>query len=75
MFFSSKPNYDKIFSSTSFTFDHRYSEHSKTASILGDEGFLIAWLESPNVGQITGVIRGEAVKGDLPSIQADDLGG
>lgn len=69
MFFSRKPNYEKIFSSTSSTFDHLYSDRSKTASILGDEGFLDAWLESPNVGQITGVIRGEAIKGDLPSIK------
>ncbi|OLP54864.1 hypothetical protein BJF92_13725 [Rhizobium rhizosphaerae] len=69
MFLSRKPNYDKIFSSTSSIFDHLYSDRSKTASILADKDFLDAWLESAHVGQITGVIRGEAVKGDLPSIK------
>lgn len=69
MLFSRKPNYDKIFSTPASTAEYLYSDRKKTASILGDEGFLDAWLESPNVGQITGVIRNEALKGDLPSVK------
>jgi hypothetical protein len=69
MFFSRKPNYDKIFSSPSSTFEYLYSDRSKSASIMGDNDFLNAWQESANVGQVTGVIRSEALKGDLPSIK------
>ncbi|MBV5350021.1 hypothetical protein JZU71_02355 [bacterium] len=69
MFFSRKPDYQKIFSSPSSTFEYLYSDRSKTASIMGDNAFIDAWLESTNVGQVTSVIRSEALKGDIPSIK------
>lgn len=68
-FFRSKLNYEEIFSSQEKTRKFIYEDKSKTSSILGDNAFIEAWLDSRNVGQVTAVIEHEAMKGDIPSLK------
>ena len=67
--FRAKPNYEEIFSSQDETRKFVYSDRTKTSSILGDNAFIKAWLESRNVGQVTAIIKSEAMRGDIPSLK------
>jgi len=64
-----KVDYEKIFSSATDTRQYIYSDSSKTVSILGDNDFIEAWLASKNIGNVTQVIREEAIKNNIPSIK------
>lgn len=46
-----------------------YTDRAKTSSILGDNAFIEAWLDSRNVGHVTAVIEHEAMQGDIPSLK------
>jgi len=67
--FNSKPNYEEIFASQEKTRSFIYADRAKTSSILGDNSFIEAWLDSRNVGQVTAVIEHEAMQGDIPSLK------
>jgi hypothetical protein len=67
--FRTKPNYEQIFSSQEETKKFIYDDRTKTSSILGDQNFINAWLDSKNCGEITAVIETEAMKGDIPSLK------
>ena len=67
--FRSKPNYEEIFASQEKTRSFIYADRAKTSSILGDNSFIEAWLDSRNVGQVTAVIEHEAMQGDIPSLK------
>lgn len=68
-FFRSKHNFEAIFSSLPETHKYIYGNKSKTSSILGDESFIESWLSSKYVGQVTAIIKSEALKGDIPSLK------
>lgn len=68
-FFRKKPDYEKIFSSDEEVKKYIYSDKAKTSSILGDQDFINAWLDSKNFGKVTAVIEAEAMKGDIPSLK------
>ena len=64
-----KVDYEKIFISTNETYEYIYGDKSKTAEILGDEKFIEAWLDSKNIASISGLIKNEALKGNIPSLK------
>ena len=68
-FFRKKPDYEKIFSSEEEVKKHIYGDKAKTSSVLGDQDFINAWLDSKNFGKVTAVIEAEAMKGDIPSLK------
>jgi hypothetical protein len=37
--------------------------------VLGDEDFIHSWLSHKNTAEVTAVITGEAMKGDIPSLK------
>lgn len=67
-FFKNKVDYTKVFASVNETYKYIYGDTSKTSEILGDENFIQAWLDSKNIATITTIIKNEALKGDIPSI-------
>jgi hypothetical protein len=66
---SRRPNFETIFSSQSETWKYIYGDRAKTSSVLGDQGFIKAWLASKSFPQVTAVIGEEALKGDIPSLK------
>jgi hypothetical protein len=67
--FSRRPNFETIFSSQSETRKYIYGDRGKTSAVLGDQGFIEAWLASKSFPQVTAVIGEEALKGDIPSLK------
>lgn len=67
--FSKKPDLEKIFSSQSEITKYVYGDKKRTSEILGDDSFINAWLSSRNVGNVTAVIRNQALAGDIPSLK------
>jgi hypothetical protein len=65
----SKPNYEAIFSSQSEIRKFIYGDRAKTSAVLGDRGFMKAWLGSKSFPQVTALIGEEASKGDIPSLK------
>lgn len=68
-FLKGNTNYEKIFSSRSETQRFLYNDRTKTSEILGDQKFINSWLDSKHVGDVTAVIKGEALRGDIPSLK------
>jgi hypothetical protein len=67
--FSRGPDFEKIFSDSSKTHKFIYGDRAETSTILGDKGFINAWLSSKNSWQVTTIIVDEALKGNIPSLK------
>ena len=68
-FGKSKKDYNKICQDPNAVYNLLYADRAKTSEILGDTGFIDAWLGSDKQREITLVIRKEAIGGDVPSLK------
>jgi hypothetical protein len=67
--FNRRPNFENIFADSSKIHKFIYGDRARTSTILGEKGFINAWLSSKNSWHVTTVIADEALKGDVPSLK------